>query len=105
MFFFTAAPTCHLEASSISRKVKVGPNSFDSGDPPFSLRKLDAALALGDAREVRDILWTPRQFHGCRYDRCGLGSGVRRLHRFDPRLRLQIGATEYVALCSVMVIS
>jgi hypothetical protein len=37
-----------------------------------STGKVDATLALGDAREVRDIFWTSRQFYGCRYDRCGL---------------------------------
>ena len=61
-----------LEASSISRKVTVAPNTLDSGDPLFSLGKVDATLALGDAREVRDIFWASRQFYGCRYGWCGL---------------------------------
>ena len=50
----------------------MAPNTLDSGDPLFSLGKVDATLALGDAREVRDIFWASRQFYGCRYGRCGL---------------------------------
>jgi hypothetical protein len=50
----------------------VAPNTLDSGDPPFSLGKVDAALALSDAKEVRDIFWASRRFYGCRYGRCGL---------------------------------
>jgi hypothetical protein len=45
----------------------VAPNTLDSGDPLFSLGKVDVTLALGDAREVRDIFWASRQFYGCRY--------------------------------------
>jgi hypothetical protein len=65
--FFTAAPMCHFGSIVDPRKVKVAPNTLDSGDPLFSLGKVDATLALGDAREVRDIFWASRQFYGCRY--------------------------------------